>query len=59
MFFLGFCQWLSRADRVVILTQPSDLHCFGELELGPWPALAYMRGPGTWAESRAIVEGQS
>ena len=42
-FFLGFRQWLSRADRVVNLN--SDSHCFGELELGPWPALAHMCWP--------------
>ena len=35
--------------------QPSDFHCFGELELGPWPAFAHMYGPGTWEEIIAIV----
>ena len=36
-----------------------DFHCLGELELGPWPALAHMCGPDTWAEIIAIVEPQS
>ena len=38
-----------------ILAQPSYLHCFGELELRPGPALAHMCWTGTWAEIRAIV----
>ena len=42
-----------------MLTRPSDFHCFGELELGPWPALAHMWGPGTWAEIISIAEPQS
>ena len=42
-----------------ILTQPSNFHYFGELELWPWPTLAYMCWPGTWAEIIAIVEPQS
>ena len=42
-----------------MLTTPSEFHCFGELELGPWPALAHVWGPGTWAEIIAIVEPQS
>ena len=38
--------------------QPSGFHLFGELELGPWPALApgHMCRPGTWAEIIVIVE---
>ena len=48
LFFLGFRQWRSRAESVAesyILTQPSDFHCFGELELGPRQALAHMCWP--------------
>ena len=45
--------------EVKILTQPSDFHCFGELELGLGPVLAHMCGPGTWAEIIAIVEPRS
>ena len=42
LFFLGFRQRLSRSDRVVnLFTQPSNFHCFGELELGSGPALGH------------------
>ena len=62
-FLLGFSQSQSHADRVVNLTWPLDFYCFGELELGPGPALAkswpQMCCPGTWAENTAIVEPQS
>ena len=45
--FFGFRQWRSRAERAVNLN--TNIQCFGELELGPGPALTHMCGPGTWA----------
>ena len=59
LFFLGFRQGRSRANKVVSINTTIHLHCFGELELGPGPALAHMCWPGTKAEIIAIVEPRS
>ena len=48
-FLLGFSQSQSHADRVVNLTWPLDFYCFGELELGPGPALAQKLAPNVLA----------
>ena len=45
--------------RVVNLNMTIWLPLFGELELGPGPALSHMCWPGTWTEIIAIVKNQS
>ena len=59
IFFLGFLSSDLALTKLLTLTLPSNLHCFEELKLGPWPALAHKCWPGTWAEIIAIVEPQS
>ena len=61
------CQYFSWISSVAISrwqsTQPLGLffqvQCFGELELGPGPALTHKCWPCTWAEIIAVVEPQS
>ena len=59
IFFLDFVSGDLALTELQILKQPSDFHCFEELEVGPGPALAHMCRPGTSAEIIAIVEPQS
>ena len=58
-FFLGICQWRSRADRVLTLNMNIDFHCFGAL--GVRPGARTRRHLRAWRMDViiAIVEPQS
>ena len=56
LFFLGFRQWQSRADRIVNLNATILLPLFWRTWTWALASLAHMCWPGTWPEIISIVE---